>query len=78
LRYCLPNKLFQSLVGGAICIISHNLKEIMLSYKNIAPIIEYESFIDGASVQCEINNQMNIADLLENNVKNYKSFLGIN
>ena len=44
IRFCCPNKLFQSLSVGVPCIVSNCLKEIIIRFKD-KYVIDFESFL---------------------------------
>ncbi len=71
IRYCLPNKLFQSLSSGVPCFISKNLKEIKIRYGSIGVFNDLDD-CQGVTVNIEDLESKSIV-----NLKKYREVLKI-
>lgn len=79
IRFCLPNKLFQSLAAGTKCIVSNNLAEVSVKFRSTGAVV-YLSEIDKERGECfdSVVNAINIVNKMkEISHINYRKVVGI-
>lgn len=71
IRYCLPNKLFQSFSAGVPCFVSHNLREVSIRYGSMGVFNKIEKASDS------IVDFERLSKVCADNIEMYQKAIGI-
>lgn len=71
IRYCMPNKLFQSLQHGLTCIVSDNMTEIMSEFQSTGAVLEIDDFVSRLESYSTPEATERLQSMLEKSKKNY-------